>query len=149
MDWLKKHLAGDTTATLEISKEEENFSGLNMKTVIDAHLAWSGKLLSTLHGLNNETIDIPTVRVDDHCVLGKWLYSTAKEKFSHLPEYSELKMVHQQFHLCAADILKDHKEGMTERAYKKVEGDFKLYSSRVQLKIIQLYAAAMKESGKI
>jgi len=140
-DWLIKKLAGDSSAKLELSAEEETLSGLNLKNVIDAHLAWKVKLNSTLDGTSTEEYEVHTVSQDNLCILGKWLYGPGKKLYSKLPEYEALRKIHAEFHLCAGDILVDHKAGNAESATKKLGSEFKDLSNQIQLDLVRLFTS--------
>lgn len=141
-DWLLRKLAGDTSAKLELSAEEETLSGLNLKDVIDAHLAWKVKLNTTLDGTSTEKYEVQTVSQDNLCILGKWLYGPGKQLYSKLPEYDALKKIHAEFHVCAGGILSDHNNGDVSNAANKLGGEFKDLSNQIQLDLVRLFTTA-------
>lgn len=141
-DWLLKKLAGDHSAELELSEEEENLSGLNLKNVIDAHFEWKSRLESTLDGSSSKTYDAADVAKDNLCTLGKWLYGPGKKLYSKLPEYKELLKVHAEFHICASEILIDHDGGDTEQANKKLDREFNDLSGQIQIDLVRLFTSA-------
>ena len=141
-DWLLKKLAGDHSAELELSEEEENLSGLNLKNVIDAHFEWRNRLESALDGSSREKYDTTDVEKDNLCTLGKWLYGPGKQLYSKLPEYKELLKIHAEFHICASEILIDHGEGYTEQASKKLDREFNDLSSQIQIDLVRLFTSA-------
>lgn len=140
--WLLKKLKGDDSADFELSDEEVSLSGLNLTTVLDAHLQWKTKLEDTLNGSSTETYEVKTVAQDDLCVLGKWLYGPGKALYSKLPEYEALRQIHASFHLCAGDILLDHNNGSIESANSKLKGEFKDLSSQIQMDLVGLFTSA-------
>lgn len=143
LDWLQKRLAGDDKAELILSKEEESLSGLSLKEVLDAHMAWRHKLKEVLDGhFASETYDVATVAEDNLCTLGKWLYGPGKQLYGHLPEYAVLRKVHADFHLCAGEVLIEHRNNNTEAAEKILHHKFRELSDRVQLELIRLFSAA-------
>ncbi len=144
MHWLQRRLAGDTSAELVIDQSEEEFAGLNMKQVIDAHMAWRKRLTEVVAGLSVQHPEVGEIGQDDRCTLGKWLHGEARARFRQLPEYYELRKVHEEFHVCAAEVLLKSREGDEEGAMQLLKGRFRALSDRVQLDIIRLYAAAKK-----
>lgn len=141
-DWLKKRQSGDDGAVLLLDKDEEHLAGLDLKQVIDAHLAWRTRLQDILAGIQNEKVEVHQVAQDTLCVLGKWLYGEGKAQFSNLHEYEDLRLTHRQFHLTAGQILTDHNAGQADTAASLLKGDFRSLSDRIQLDLVRLYAAA-------
>ena len=144
LDWLHKKASGDHSAELTIDKNEQNFSGLNLKQVIDAHMAWRTRLVGILDGSNDERPEISEVAMDNLCILGKWLYGTAKPLYSKLPEYEELRQTHAKFHLCAGEILMEFKRGDQDKAEDILRGEFRTLSDQIQLDLVRLYSAGVK-----
>lgn len=145
-NWLLRKLAGDDKAKLELSSDEENLSGLNLKTVLDAHMLWKVKLESTLDGSSTEKYEVATVAQDNLCVLGKWLYGPGKKLYSKLPEYEALRKIHASFHLCAGEILVDHNKGNLIVANNKLKREFKDLSGQIQLDLVRLFSTAKAKS---
>jgi methyl-accepting chemotaxis protein len=103
------------------------------KSAIAAHSAWSGRLRSAI---GSRTLDVPvaTVRVDNQCQFGKWLYGeqlSAAEKTTK--QYSEVKQLHAQFHESAAKIAQLAISGQSEAAEEAMKpgSDFSSLSSRL------------------
>ncbi|MDH5517101.1 MAG: CZB domain-containing protein [Gammaproteobacteria bacterium] len=141
-DWLLRKLAGDDSAELELSPEEEELSGLNLKEVLNAHILWKEKLNTTLDGTSTERYEVTTVSQDNLCVLGKWIYGPGKQKYSKLPEYEALRKVHQDFHTCAADVLQKHEDGQQKAAEQILNGVFREASNQIQLDLVRLFTVA-------
>ena len=141
-DWLVKRLAGDDSAELELSPEEEELSGLNLREVLNAHIVWKEKLNTTLDGTSTERYEVATVSQDNLCVLGKWIYGPGKKKYSKLPEYEALRKVHQEFHICAANVLEKHENGEPKEATQILNGVFREASNQIQLDLVRLFTVA-------
>lgn len=141
LEWLKRKTAGDDTAVLQIDAHEQEFSGLNLKQVIDAHLAWKSRLLAVLDGTSAERLDPGVVQMDDQCILGKWLYGAAKPLYGRLPQYEALKQTHAAFHLSAGEVLRQFMGHNPEAARKLLRAGFSTLSDRIQLDLVRLYAA--------
>jgi len=141
-DWLKKKLAGDDSAKLELSPEEEQLSGLNLQEVLGAHMAWKQKLNSTLNGTSSERYEVSTISQDNLCVLGKWLYGPGKKLYSKLPEYEALRKIHADFHICAGEVLIEHEKGNMQKAKEILNGKFRDASNHIQLDLVRLFNSA-------
>lgn len=61
-----------------------------------AHADWKRKLLKAVDGA--EVLDVASIRRDDCCDLGKWLHSTGKVHYGHIPEFQTLIDKHRDFH---------------------------------------------------
>ncbi|MEZ5582052.1 MAG: hypothetical protein R3F37_04060 [Candidatus Competibacteraceae bacterium] len=55
-NWLKQKRAGKENFALEIGKDEEELSGLNLKSAIEAHMAWRQRLIKTIDGSTSVSI---------------------------------------------------------------------------------------------
>jgi hypothetical protein len=141
LDWLRRKLAGEDVQ-LYFREGEEEFSGLNMKQAIDAHMAWRRRLEAAVQGTSRETLAVSDVAADHLCTLGKWIHGTAKAKYGQLPEYRELNQSHAAFHLLAGEVLKEHRRGNREMALRLLRVGLRETSEQVQLNIIRLYARA-------
>ena len=96
-----------------------HFTGGNqavLKNAIKAHQAWTTRLQSAI---KNRQLDTPvtTVRADDQCQFGKWLYGkeiSAEEMRSE--RYQTVKRLHAQFHQEAARVAQMAISGQQEAA---------------------------------
>lgn len=71
----------------------------------DSHHDWVRTLRTAI--ANKETLDMPTITKDNHCELGKWLYSDDVRPYvSHLPRYQDCVAKHTVFHREAAKVAK-------------------------------------------
>lgn len=145
-DWLRRREAGEESPTLTLESHERTLEGLDMKGAIDAHMKWRERLLDYLNGKSTETLQVSTVACDDNCVLGKWIYSTGKQKFAHLKELEDLRVTHADFHLCAGDILLKHDTDDKEAAEQLLNTTFKKLSGQVQLSLVRLHAKSTQAS---
>ncbi len=148
INWLKQKVAGEDAGALTFKEGEENFEGLNMKEVIDAHLGWKGRLERVLDGSSTEQLDPEVIGRNDQCALGTWIGSSAQQ-FGKTHEYHELVKAHDKFHQAAAKVILEHKDGNAKRAADILSSDVSIYSSRVQMKIIELYSTIYKKQGKL
>ena len=142
LKWLEKKLAGDSSAKLTFDKGQEEFAGLNLKQVLDAHLAWNDRLTKYLDGTSEENLDVHQIAPDNLCILGKWIYGPGEKQFNQLTEFSDLRDTHKEFHLTAGQVLIEHNDGNRQVANQLLAGKFRALSSKIQLNLVRLYASA-------
>jgi hypothetical protein len=75
----------------------------HINLAIAAHEAWKTRLLSAIQTGSSEWTP-RTIKTDNQCDFGKWLYGCPLEERSS-PHYSIVKKLHAQFHLEAGRIL--------------------------------------------
>ena len=142
--WLKRiTLDGDIDdldQPIHFEKGDEKFNGLNMKQALDAHLEWTRRFESMMKGEQVEKVKYNEVACDDACMLGKWIHGYAKQAYSTLPEYKELKNAHANFHLTAGNVVKHIDNADVLQAKEQLKA-MRVYSGRVQLTLARLYAA--------
>jgi len=124
---------------MHFAENEKQFHGLNMKEVMDAHVAWTKRLEDVLSGVSHEQLDLATVASDCECSLGQWLYGPAKKLVGHTSEYDELLKVHADFHLNAAEVLKNFLQGKQQSAESNLR-KLRSQSSMVQLSLVRLFS---------
>lgn len=147
LSWLKSVTQGGdeisdviTLRPVEFAAGEEEFSGLNMKEALDAHIAWTRRLEDQLKGRDAAHYPADAAAADHLCTLGKWIHGAARREFGALPEYGELLRVHAEFHAVVGAVLSEvqHREQVdAEQALKAVRQK----SGDVQLALIRLYAS--------
>ena len=76
--------------------------GLDVDGIIDAHRQWKVKLRDAIE--NHATVDTDTLRRDDCCALGKWIYGHGRQRFGTQPRFVELIERHKHFHQVAAGV---------------------------------------------
>jgi hypothetical protein len=146
LSWLKQ-MGSDSnkaelidTQSMTFAANEQQFHGLDMKSALDAHLAWTHRLEEQMNGTAAETLEVGTVASDCNCMLGKWIHGEGKQRFGQMQEYTDLKKIHAEFHLTAGEILHEiqSKPGDTSISLKPI----KHKSGSVQLALVRLYASA-------
>jgi len=142
LKWLEKKLAGDNSAKLTFDKGQEEFAGLNLKQVLDAHLAWNDRLTKYLNGTSVENLDVHQIAPDNLCILGKWIYGPGEKRFQEIQEFKDLRDTHREFHLTAGQVLIEHNGGNRQAANQLLAGKFRSLSSKIQLNLVRLYATA-------
>ena len=105
--------------------------------IIGAHVMWKQRLTAFLAGDSTEQLDPETIRLDNRCALGKWIYGEGSS-MSDLPRYEEVRGLHAQFHQYAADVVSLHLAGNTADAEKLLHGDYSRLSEKLKHRIIGL-----------
>jgi len=116
--------------------------------VIGAHVMWKQRLTAFLAGDATEALDPETIRLDNRCALGQWIYGDGAA-MSQLPRYDEVRDLHAQFHWLAADIVKLHLAGNTTEAEKLLQGDYTRLSEKLKHRIISLSQQVKSASSGI
>jgi len=84
------------------SKYPSAVQGLDVDGAIDAHRQWKVKLRDAIE--NQAPVDTDTLRRDDCCALGKWIYGEGRQRFGSQPRFAELIERHKHFHQVAAGV---------------------------------------------
>jgi hypothetical protein len=116
--------------------------------IIGAHVMWKQRLTSFLAGESTEDLDPETIRLDDRCALGKWLYGEGSA-VSELPRYEEVRGLHAQFHQYAADVVNLHLAGNSAEAEKLLQGDYSRLSEKLKHRVIGLSQQVKSASNGI
>jgi len=74
-----------------------------LNAAITSHARWKGQLREAID--RGELPDPISVRADDRCDLGKWIYGEGAA-YQTASEYQDLKLLHAQFHEIAASVVK-------------------------------------------
>lgn len=112
--------------------EEAKFDILKIKK---QHLLWFKKILEGIS--NPESLKNTTVNRSSECFFGKWFYGDGK-RFSHLPVYKEIEVVHEQVHLIAGEIVEDCKKGEIDKAISAMT-QFNTIWQELFVKLDELY----------
>ncbi len=117
-----------------------------LERAVQAHQDWKHKLAEAIDG--GRAPDRSTACVDDHCSLGKWIYSEGR-RFEGSGEYAELKDAHARFHSSIGHVLDLLAAGDAEKAKKSLSrGDFARYSADTMAGIAKLRALSRKSGQK-
>lgn len=93
-----------------------------IEMAISAHGAWKTRLRNAI---TSGKLDAPleVIKADNQCMFGKWLYGptlSTSEKLT--PTFAEIKALHAEFHLCAAQIAALAATGRKDEALGMLEG---------------------------
>jgi Chemoreceptor zinc-binding domain len=100
---------------------------------IAAHGMWKTRLREAIE---RGKIDVPvdTIRLDNQCAFGKWLYSSALNSVDKaLEHYKTVKDLHAEFHKTAARVVELAFEGKRHEAEKMIglDGEYAGISSKL------------------
>ena len=84
------------------------------------HRNWKKRFYEHLRGKHD--LDPATVRRDDLCNMGRWIYGEGLQHQDRL-EYLDLKRKHARFHEMAAEVLESSLKLPEQEALKLVEQD--------------------------
>ncbi|TKB60729.1 MAG: hypothetical protein E8D48_12255 [Nitrospira sp.] len=114
-------------------KEQNMVHKEEIMKAIGAHGMWKTRLTQAIEtGKIDAAVD--TVRMDNQCAFGKWLYGTsldANDKKS--PHYEECKNLHAKFHQAAAQVVELAVVGKKHEAQQlmSLEGEYTKVSSKL------------------
>lgn len=144
VNWLALQFSGKKNNGSEIARNEEEFSGLNFTSAIQAHKTWRQCFVNAINNNRTERLDSAEAGRSDCCALGQWIIGAGNQAYGHLAEYRELMRVHAKFHIVASAVLKAYNEGKRDEAFRILQGDFQRLSDQVQLELTRLFAKAKK-----
>ncbi len=94
---------------------------LDFDKVIAAHQQWRVTLRNA--ALKGKQVDADTVRRDDCCALGKWIYGPGGQRWSQVPVFTSLVSHHKTFHLEAAKVADTINAGKVEKAQRMMDSE--------------------------
>lgn len=99
-----------------------------------AHNYWKMRLRTMI---NSKNVDMPvaTIRRDDECKFGKWLYGTSLSAGDkHGPHYQSILSLHRQFHAIAASVAQSAADGRFEDAktLMSTEGEYSRVTAKLE-----------------
>jgi len=117
---------------------------IDFDRAIAAHGEWKRKLATYLQQ-PNASLKIAEVGADNKCALGQWIYGDGSH-YSSMPEYSQLKSAHAQFHTAAAQVVSkaDSGQSLIEDDVLGAKSEFARSSTRV---ILAIKAMRQKSNG--
>lgn len=89
--------------------------------VIAAHQQWRVTLRNAV--LKNKKLDADTLRRDDCCALGKWIYGGGGKRWGREPLFSELVKFHKTFHQEAGKVADAINASNLSQASKMMENE--------------------------
>ncbi|MDM7456647.1 MAG: methyl-accepting chemotaxis protein [Tepidimonas sp.] len=111
----------DAVALRRVMAVKADPGQLDFDSAIKAHQQWRIKLRNAI--LKGEKLDVATIRRDDCCAVGKWIYGAGGRQYGHLPLFSQLVEQHKHFHQETAKVAELVNAGKTEEANRLLQGD--------------------------
>lgn len=87
--------------------------------VIAAHQQWRVTLRNAV--LKNKKLEADTLRRDDCCALGKWVYGPGGKRWGTVPVFKDLVKHHKSFHTEAGKVADAINQGDAKRASQMME----------------------------
>lgn len=118
---------------------------MNVEEVLDrgfiAHVNVKSRLIRVINGEEEATPE--SVRRDDLCIIGEWIYGPGKQ-YESLPEYQSLKQIHRDFHEAAYEALRLNQKGDGNAAHDYVtKGPFEEKSKEIKSALYSLKNAVV------
>ena len=142
--WLKTRLK-DSGNDGQRYRDDEELSGLNLNSALDAHRAWQHHLHKMVVGDDMEQADAGAVGRSDLCTLGQWLYGHDSQSYRLFAEYNELVKSHAKFHLCASAVLIAYREGNRDEGLRILNDNLERLSHQVRQDISRLFTKAKNQ----
>jgi hypothetical protein len=105
--------------------------------IIRAHVMWKQRLTTLLAGESTEVLDPESIREDNRCALGIWIYGEGAT-MSQLSRYEDVRELHAQFHEYAANVVALYRAGRSDDARQLLSGDYSKLSEKLKHRILGL-----------
>lgn len=115
-------------------KEED----LDFQKWVAAHRDWRRRLLAHIDGNSSETLDENAICHDNRCELGRWIHANGTRFYGNEPVFQRLVKDHADFHLCAGDVVKTHREQGEKASRRLLNSEFDMHSMHVVSALEQL-----------
>lgn len=117
-----------------------------VKTAIDAHLLWKGRLRQAILSPGNGLTPAVASR-DDACALGRWLLSAdIPDDEKNAAEYQAVRLAHAMFHHAAGQVLETARGGDREAAFRLM-GDAFIQLSEELVRLLGAWEAALRSKS--
>lgn len=112
---------------------------LDVYNALQAHVQWKQRLLTYSEGTSEEVLDAENVGSDCLCALGQWIHGPGGNRYGEHAKFIELKAVHADFHLLAAEVVLAVQRGQQEQALVLLQkGDYPKVSNRIKSMLAKL-----------
>ena len=91
-----------------------------LQDAIQAHERWNALLADEIRG-GGEGLHAETVRKDDQCPLGRWLYGSGRDAVGDPAAWELIRDIHARFHLDAVTVLLLARTGRRSEAVQAME----------------------------
>lgn len=110
---------------------------MNFDDAVAAHIKWKVQLMQFVDGISTENIKSTTVCKDNLCDLGKWIHGDAI-KYKSLPHYQKVLTKHANFHIHAAEVVKNIERNDRPAAKSALSGAFAIASKETVAALMEL-----------
>lgn len=104
----------------------------SIDAAVDAHTKWFTRLRMAIE-TGSSDFKPETVRPDNLCDFGKWLYHEYPSAIKNDPLYPQIKQLHAEFHRQAAEILGLAISGKKTEAQRLLEDSSKIRKTSLDL----------------
>ena len=111
----------DATALRKAAQANSDPNQLDFDAAIKAHQQWRIKLRNAI--LKGEKLDVATIRRDDCCAVGKWIYGAGGRQWGNLPLFPTLVEQHKKFHQETGHVAELVNAGKKEEANRLLQGE--------------------------
>jgi hypothetical protein len=120
---------------------DKHGSELTLDKALSAHAEWKARLRAAAQA--KETLDLDTIRRDDCCDLGRWLYADGQRLYGTKPEFVHLVDKHKEFHLVTGMVagIINGKDFETSKSMIEGSSQFASASMDVGMAILKLKKA--------
>ncbi len=137
----------DATALRKAAQANSAPNQLDFDAAIKAHQQWRIKLRNAI--LKDEKLDVATIRRDDCCAVGQWIYGAGGRQWGNLPLFSTLVDQHKTFHLECGKVAELVNAGQKEEANALLMGESPfIRAGRAVVDALQKLKAAVHGAAK-
>lgn len=111
----------DAVALRKSAQARTDPDQFDFDAAIKAHQQWRITLRNAI--LDGTKLDVDTIRRDDCCAVGQWIYGRGGQRWGHIPLFSELVEQHKRFHLETGRIAEMVNVGKKEDVRRELEGE--------------------------
>lgn len=123
-----------------------NSTLITLDNAFRVHNNWKNRLKEA--AASGQPLDTATIKRDDCCELGMWLYADGKRLYGQKPEFVKLIEKHQDFHAVASIVatIINKKEVANAEAMLQGSSQFSSASTEVLMAIMQLKATVAQDA---
>lgn len=126
-----------------------NLPAVNFLQIINTHAVWKNILRDMLADELKIKINLnpDNLKKDNLCHFGQ-LIQINPQRFSILPAFAEVRIVHRNFHGISSEIVRLYQDGQHTKATELLNGRFELVSRNLTSKLILLSQEYLTTSGR-
>lgn len=125
------------------AKKAEIAEEIDLSHAMEAHIRWKLRLQAYVEGTSQEKLDPLDIGRDDQCELGRWIHGPGTIHFHDVEAFDELRADHAQFHLLAANVVRQVQANNRAGAEALLKGEYAHVSHKVVNAITGLHRAVV------